>query len=626
MSFFIFLVFYIVIVTSTVSQPYSKPEFETEDFKENAEEYVRMHLVEELSRLHEIIETPDGKNWLKAWSDRRHAIVKTVTLNNMNQFFKNWPERLKRFQELQNEYFEKVVVWYYDKRKSSWPWPKLTFDPLQSKIVVHDNQKHSVTTKLDRPLIDPITNDLYIDYVLRFHRPFTAEELASHALLSDDVKIDSHYERKYNFVNKELISKLQRARYELLRKSLRGKHISYLDYRAALFQADRVTAYFDVLVKYNINEKTSSLPNPFWSNKGLQTLKILNDDYVYRKYLNFEDEFFTGNGFAGLKNRYDDPKNFGLDFEENSNVILGERFNLLRNLAHDMHDFGVSTSDFSIMKLEDLTTIELLLDRFKMLTFWYYERAYKDKQWINKKLNAHDITVFAIVPKNFEYMDHNDQKFDAVRKIMTEAKNRPILSFTLKPLFDSNDRFRLKMEEYIRFFKKGRGRSLQIHWTNLRVSQLINLVNSLNYGNLLAQLVPMSNQKLRTHTNLHNQQPHNLLSKPESKDIIHKNDEKTISLMDQVDEKKISEKSNIEDEIINIYGIPIERFEDNSFMDIYIKPVPETNRVTNTHVFEYVGNGGDGSSGYSNAKRPYSSVSTDIGSTSSSKRSHTMHH
>lgn len=301
-----FLIFNVVIITTVFAQPESLTTNAIWEIKEYAEEYVRLHLVHELSKADDMMETSNGILWLRAWAKKRCLILDKVVHSQFYRFRNDWQIRLQYFQKYEDEYLKNIIFNYYDKHRESSPWPKISFDYSSSQTIWHPEQTKKPDEN-ERHIANPYVTDDDVDQVLRFHRPLNEEETK---IISKKARSNDKTDRQlYYFINPKKIDKLKSIYYELLKKSFNGKRASYLDYQAALFHAERITAQLNLLT-LNKFSKHLHTPDDHLYKKMLPQEKVLKYDAFYKKYLNFDNIFFEGNMFFGRKNRYDEPANF----------------------------------------------------------------------------------------------------------------------------------------------------------------------------------------------------------------------------------------------------------------------------------------------------------------------------
>lgn len=597
-----------VIIISIVAKAQVLEELEYQELisllKEAAEEYVRLHLVEELSKADELVNTFKGRQWLRAWINRRNFIFSKIVFENKHKWLANWEERLRIFQELQNNYFQSTIVVNYDKRRSTSPWPKITFDVFKPMTIVHPEQRRQPRPD-ERDFSDPFATDEDIDNVFRLHRPFTNDEIKTNAAERRAKKNPEPFLKEYHFLNMEQIQKLQTIYYELIRQSLKGKRMSDLDYRAALLHADRIVDNFFLLLKHNIHYKSDTKDN-FLYKRLSSDMKILERDDVYRKYLNYDVSFYTGNVLYGPINRHDDPKKFNLNFEENAIVLLGKRYQFIHHLARDINQFEIKSRGFTKIDPNDLMFVNSFLQRFKIYTFDFTESNFKMNQWsFDKKLNTnYDLSL--IKPKNYRFRDWNEM-FEKVSKIFIDAVNsRKYDTFDDFILFKS-ELFKNELQRDV--YELSGKKILSFVFVHHRVNNVISYLNCQNYVNLLTKITnyPINNDQFK----LKLQSPQQLFKV--------KNDDTQVELLNNnINDKQDTEMLN---KLLKLYEIPIGSSEDRSILDMYLNPLPGTSNLYENN--QYFGNGDDGD--YFNRKRSYSSNIGDVDGTSHKRHATSFH-
>lgn len=369
-------------------------------------EYVRMHLVSELSETSEIIQTANGKNRLIAWLKKRNSLIKKFLFfrdhdTNTLKLFSNWYQRLQYFQKAQMDYLRTIAKKFDVRRREGsygdLSWPKITFFYQSGEsILLDDNSDLSV---IDHNLADPIATDKDVDHVLRFHRPYSKEEIIQQQDLA--VRKKKNTEEKYYVINKGLIRKLQVAHYELLRKSLMGKRMSELKYQERLFQADRIMAAWDVsrMKDFHFDKKNNG-------HKLFET-NLIDNDELYRRYMNFDDAFFQGNLMYGPPNRYDDPTKHGFTFEVTSKPVIGKLFQPMCEIHNEILKLSHDTADFTMSKIQHLPALQFILERYRFLTFWFPQSRYQEEDWKTIKFSKgiwpwSNIHLSLVIPKNYK--------------------------------------------------------------------------------------------------------------------------------------------------------------------------------------------------------------------------------
>lgn len=513
----IFINFIMMIFTfSSVQTVNPLEDFSTKfDFVHNAEEYVRLNLVDRLLYLNSMDITLSERRWLFSWKNKRDMILTRVLLSydqNLKSYkwFLNWRHRLQYFQELQTKYLQTIVDKYYvyDESNKKSIWPKIKFNPddLKTTMII-ENFEHS-RDSIERDLFDPIVSkDDIIDQVLRFHRPFSDVERAEEAskklkqpllethsssYLVDDETLEKFSNvKKYYVVSQEKIKKLMTARYVLLKKSLKGKRMSELDYQKRLFNVERIIAQFDAWEMLGINYVTiSSLVQ---NAKKNYYLKLISDDKLYRKYLNFDELFFNGHIFWGFKNRFDDPAKHGLDFDVNAKLIMGKNFYPLLEISNVINEFEIRSNGFTQYELKDLPKIDSCLERFKTFTFWFSKRELNKKQWFQVNLKStEDLFVIKPYPLNWDL----DYKFIQVFQKLEEAKNPSARKVDTNYEFSQNFPYHVYRDSFAVKNLKAETIKWSIIWTN----RIEHYVNSLQRASLSPLLSSSSNLVLQKQT------------------------------------------------------------------------------------------------------------------------------
>lgn len=413
----------------------SKHDFTPDQsFIENAEEFVRLHLLEELTYAIDMFKIPLGREWLLSWHEKRNLLIKKAFLNpetDFNTWLPNWRKRLRWFHSYQMLYVQSISSdWTSIKQ---FPWPKIIFDPISLKTIDFQGKK-TMMSKRERDLANPLATNEDIDYVLRFHRPYTDEErkkieeedaAAEEARrakndideeLPEDINIFglsieeiNKYRtviKKYHVIDRNMILNLQKARYQLLRESFQGKRMSELHYQQMIFQAERVITAISLWKNIEVFQSSN---NKNFDSIILPQLEILTKDNLYRRYMNFDDRFFKGNIFCGYKNRYDDPSTNGYRFEFTAKIIVGNRFASMKALYNDINKFNYVTGGIEHYQLNDLPIIDSFLDRYKTWTFWFSQRRFNPKNWLNLNTPINNDKVHLIKPLNFKTTDFQKQ-------------------------------------------------------------------------------------------------------------------------------------------------------------------------------------------------------------------------
>lgn len=610
-----YIIFFFSIIALACTQPQVKLYFETREFKEAAEECVRLHLVEELSRASEMSDTYDGRQWLRSWLSKKYSIFTKHFFNSNNKFLDHLKERLNRFQELQMEYFQKTIVSNYDKRRSTSPWPRMTFDVSKFKTIIHPDQPEQPVEN-ERDLADPFATEKDIDEVLRFHRPVLKKTQDVHETKKIDKNV-KYPKKKYYIINNEKIHKLQSIHYELMRKSLQDKRKSYLDYHEALIRADRITVYFNILTLNKLHYKNDKPDNKLYKDIPLNML-VLKYDEAYKNYLNYDDTFFGGNIIFGPMNRFDDPKNHGLDFEENAELLIGKRFGVMRDLAQEIHDFSLKSQDFTKIELQDFITINSILENFKTLTFWFIRRPLVLKQWLlTKTESSMNNKIFMIKPVNMKSKNHKEI-YNKVDQIMSNAKSRNVRDLSVEHPVIESERLQKQLTQTINLVRSGKG-SLLLNLQFLRCERIINYFNTKSYVNTLSSLSFSSSWIKRPSISLQPRQRIAYQAIPEFKENTRDKTAMQMSFKNDVfdDVKK-------KDELFDIRSIiSIQSVDDKSKLDGQSISIYDSNKWNTKN--QNLGNGGDGDGGYFNPKRPFSSEISDVAG-NSYKRHQKTHH
>lgn len=436
----------IIFIASTIISPITTQSFKPDEkFIEDSKKYVLLHLVEELSRTSEMSKTRRDRNILRRWHEARASILTDIFLFHLpgtNKYFwyKNWQERLKYFQDLQKDFFNDVIVKNYDKRRAKSPWPRIVFDTISGTPILHPDQPRS-SESIGRSFTDPFATDKDIQELMYLYRPLTddekkewkkVDEARDTAINANEYGMAKQYiedytghviqnnVKKYSIVSSRTIQSLRQVNYALTLKSLEGKRVSDLDYQRALLRAERLIAQLEVWEKHGVNA-ASDKSNAFFDSHVPKYLRFLNNDVVYRKYLNFHDSFFSGNVIYGHKYRYDDPANFGLDFEENAHFVLGARFNPVHELYKEIRELNVKSDNFKDCTLNDLPTITLFLERLKTWTFWFPLTKFNRNQWFFKSIPSQGEKYYSMIPKDADLMNANAM-LNKVNNIMNRGQ------------------------------------------------------------------------------------------------------------------------------------------------------------------------------------------------------------
>lgn len=122
-----------------------------------------------------------------------------------------------------------------------------------------------------------------------------------------------------------------------------------------------------------------------------------------------------------------------MDFEENSKLLLGERYDVMRDLAYEINDYLTTTRDFGEIPLYHLSIIDSMLESFKSLTFWYKYRPYDQKKWFSAETRSPKNKNSMIKPAQFLTKEPIEM-YEEVKKIFNNALNRPVRDFTTDQL------------------------------------------------------------------------------------------------------------------------------------------------------------------------------------------------
>lgn len=306
----------------------------------------------------------------------------------------------------------------------------------------------------------------YVDYVLRYHRPFTVDEknnLANEEKIkikqqmsnsldaeSYDEDIDHNHHNakerefyrsrieKYHLIDSNFIKTLLEMRYQLLKKKLKEsiRPEVMIEMKKRFFE-DRLYAQVDY---WKRNDKIMSM------DSSHDPFALLKNDHEYRKYMNFHEDYFKGNLIYGYKNRYDRPADHGLSFEVTAENVIGRRYNALRNLYDEMRNFVINGHRTGY-QIEDLPMIDYLLGSFKILTFEFPQSRFKAKQW--SRVSKGDFGPFMIIPRHFESKNSDEIQRridDDIHAAKTKVTRDMTIDFKFnkknfqKSLFYQNDR------------------------------------------------------------------------------------------------------------------------------------------------------------------------------------------
>lgn len=448
------------------------------EFKRNAQEYVRLFLIEELTFANQLVETPKHRNKLRLWEKKVASILKNVLVSIENDgrkiiWYTNWRERLQYFEKLGYDYFRGIVN---DYGESPISWPKFTFDPVKSIVIEHPSRRRSdddADRSRDKDYSEPIATDEEIDRILRLHVPYTDHErqslLKNEATLSSDEFYKEamniffhkrheieHYRTlldKHQIINLEMIYALQRMSFTLLRESLKGKHRSDLLYQEKLLRGKRVMAQVDLWKRYDILENTD-INNLYYDHYFPDHLRVLKNDNSYRKYLNFHDEFFKGNFIYGYKDRLDNPNVHGLGFDINAKTIIGKRHRMLHDLYNDMFEFKILTDNFKHYSSRDLPLIDSYMERFKTWTFWFPQCKFDARQWISTKIIKSDNEQHVVIPKNVKFIEKPSKIFVYVTRLLKRETKIPENNFLIDSMHKISKAFKVQtMTDAIFFYK-----------------------------------------------------------------------------------------------------------------------------------------------------------------------------
>lgn len=437
-------------MTITIQAPTIKPDSLADyaSLVELSHEYVRLHLIEELPLANELSKNLQGLQKLTVWKNHRDGIMRRILMHEnfvvgkKYDWYDDWPVRLQIFQDQQTFYLNELIEAHYDWRRrnndagsSSSPWPRVTFDVDKSRTILHLESREKVEKK-NLDLVDPVVTDEDVERVLRFHRPSADKDESndrrastkSNDIFGSQMMNRERYRsqiQKYNVIDRQVIAKLSKTYYELLRQSLKGKRSSILDYQRRLFQAERVLVQFQIWKRSDLFDHRRSNDD----QKIPPLLRVLENDEAYRLYLNLDERFFPGNTMYGYADRYDDPSRHGLNFEVNSERVLGKRFKPMLEIYEDLRDLTMTTNDFKSCVLDDLPQIDLLLERYKFRAFWSQQHRFVPNHWFVSPESLHDSQkkVYAIVPIiNDEDAVKNHDKpkrmLKRVNKILEEEK------------------------------------------------------------------------------------------------------------------------------------------------------------------------------------------------------------
>lgn len=488
---------------STLSQTVM-PEFEIKIsfIEESAKKYVNLHLVEDLWKIKDNEDLTAVYHWLSTWEYTRNTIINRMFLyfehtTKTFKLYSNWRERAQLFNELQMKYLQKIVDRYYDKRRGSWPWPKVTFvkESVSEAILLLNEDEIVHGETIDKDIVDPIATEEDIDRVLRLHRPYETEEIKQHINNVDENSDDASIVKKYEIIKLKKIQSLLKAHYLLIRESLKGKRMSDLDYQAALFQGERVIAEMNLWKKHSIDISKKNHVAPV-------LLSVLRNDDSYRRYLNMEEKFFPGNYFYGFKNRYDVPSKYGFDFEMTSKRILGIRYDPMHELANDIRKFESSSNGFERLTLDDLPTIDLYLERFKTWSFWFPTQLFVNTNWFHVP-STDEKFEFMIKPM----VNYHEVNRNTMFRIMQEVLKKS------NELANDDKTHYASMHEKSQMFQKKLFDELVIirfrqntptMWQNCWADRMIRYVYTLSKSNLLSSLTSKEPLLIKNSKQIHN--------------------------------------------------------------------------------------------------------------------------
>lgn len=505
----IFIRFFTYILTTNILFTSSQPlvdnnlEFEKQ-IQDLAIKYTRLHFVNDLSSALDKITTTDGKKWLHSFENTRKLIFEDVIMYfdyvSLELFWReNWRISLQLFAKHQEDYIKKFGQHSFE--------PIVTYD-ADLKITSVKPGSPGLWIKIDE--LDPIATNEDIKRLLRNHKPFTDHELKEQgdykvkkidkSLAADsknfhevvDPQVHNAAERehlrpqvqKYQIFKQKLLQDLLKTRYKLLLESLKGKRMSYLRYLEGVFQAERITAQFEVWKRFAKETKNfNELPGH---------LQILAYDGAYRKYLNVDSMYFQGNIFHGYKDRNDDPLDYNYDFELTAKTIIGKRFKPMRQLAHEIQDFRVYRDGFKLCTLKDLPTIHIFLETFKFLTFDFDQSKFNKNQWFVPKSISRKNGKPVIKSKNFKDKFHGffsaDKVYGKILGKFNVAKNRrPDERVVIRSMLSKVLRYKDYIEDYSYLVSKNA--------RYIIVDKMSRCFNAMSSANVLPELTQMSSMK-----------------------------------------------------------------------------------------------------------------------------------
>lgn len=506
----IFILIFLLISTNNGQIKPSELVLPSSRFVKCVQDYVLLHLVEELKDLSKLPDTVEGQNWLSAWENHRTKVISEILFQKpftrKINWVRNWRRRLQFFDDEQKLYFKYIVDNFYDSRRKDSPWPKVIFDPTTKSLIV-DFERFKVN-KDERDLADPIVTDADIDQVLYHHRPLRKDErtkfLKKELTIKNKKKnfihdLKSLYGLKeYQIINHEKITNLVEIRYELMRKSLKGLRKSDLDFQRAIFQGERISAAFDLSAIHGIKlngDYNSEEDYYYYSIKRIPSYtQVLKDDESYRRYLNVDESFSNGNVFFGYENRYDDPSRYGCDFEYNAeNLITNQRYKPLRELYDKIHEFEILSGGFKHYELQDFALIDSFLERFKVLTFWHSVATFKLNQWflVPEIISKSKKPMFLIHSKSSENQPP-EKIIKTVETIYQEAKKPRLIQdhSIVDSMLERSQHFQDQLKADISMIK--RKKIFTGRWATYQINRILHYLNSLSTSKLLPFLSSMT--------------------------------------------------------------------------------------------------------------------------------------
>lgn len=470
LKFFIFIVANILLKTHAETS-----EFDLELIKihEIAVKYVQLHLQNLLIKANDLSKTINGRESLFQWEYQRNLHFAKILFfidekTQKRKMYDNWLQRLQIFQEAQINHYQTI-------------------------------------TKDDFSNLEPKALNLEIDFLLRYHRPFTDEEIVEMKTMAEKNPSDV---KEYHIVKREKIEKLLKLRYDLMQESFKKKSRTELNYQWLLFLGERVINQIDIWKRYGVTLLT---PNDVFSQHVHPDLRILDNDNLYRRYMNYHDNFFPGNIFEGHVNRHDDPILHDYHFEANAELVIGSRFKPIRSLFREIHHFGIETNDFTRCKLEDLPLVDLLLDRLKSWTFWFPKISLNENQWFSTIVSENGKKLYMIKDKSKEYKTSDENAIlRYVDKVMIDAKKFSLTDKTISTMYKSTLRIKniIMMDTKLivrNFFK------IEALLNPFYNNRMINYYNSLNDAQLLKSLPPPQESSFFMHKQQQQQQQHDKL-------------------------------------------------------------------------------------------------------------------